>query len=211
MIKLVVFDLGNVIVPFEHRQIVVKLLKKTRGKIVCSPNEFFSFLFDTENGFVNLFDEGRISSLEFFVTVRDRYGLEMDFEEFKTIWNAIFWDNPDVNEAIHFLKGKGFPVFLLSNTNELHFSYILKHFPIIHTLDEWILSFEVGAKKPQKRIFDVVLQKMDVKPEEVFFVDDINEYVEAARSYGFQGMVYKDPEGLWEGLRTTGILEGARR
>lgn len=210
MIKLFVFDLGNVIVPFEHRQIVVKLLKKTRGKIVSSPHEFFSFLFDAENGLVNLYDEGRISSLEFFVTLRDRYGLEMDFEEFKTIWNTIFWANPDVDEAIGFLKGKGFPIFLLSNTNELHFSYILKNFPIIHTLDEWILSFEVGAKKPQKRIFDVVLQKMDVNAGEVFFVDDISENVEAAKSYGFQGMVYKDAAGLWEGLRKSGVWEGKR-
>ena len=211
MIKLFVFDLGNVIAPFEHRQIVVKLLQRTRSKIVSSPHEVFSFLFDAENGFVNRYEEGRMSSLEFFVTLRDRYGLEVDFEEFKTIWNHIFWSSPDVNEVITYLKGKGFPIFLLSNTNELHFSYILKHFPIVHTLDEWILSFEVGAKKPQKRIFDVVHERMDVKSEEVFFVDDIRENVDAAERCGFQGMVYTEPAGLWEALREKGIWEGPRR
>ncbi|HEY3278056.1 MAG TPA: HAD family phosphatase [Syntrophorhabdaceae bacterium] len=205
MIKLFVFDLGNVIVPFEHRQIVVKLLKKVKDKIVPSPQECFSFMFDLEEGFVNPYEEGLISSIEFFSTIRDRYGLEMDFEEFKRIWNPIFAHNPEVNEIIQYLKSKDYPVFLLSNTNELHFAYIIKHFPIVHTLDEWILSFEVGAKKPKKRIFDVIFEKMDVAPQEVFYVDDIGQYVEAAKSYGFQGTVFRDAAGLWESIRRSGI------
>jgi glucose-1-phosphatase len=205
MIRLFVFDLGNVIVPFEHRQIVVKLLKTVKDKIVPSPRDFFSFMFDLEQGFVNPYEEGVISSLEFFTTIRDRYGLEIDFEQFKTIWNPIFGHNQEMNEIIQYLKGKDYPVFLLSNTNELHFAYILKNYPIIHTLDEWILSFEVGAKKPKKRIFDVVFERMDVKPEEVFYVDDIPEYVEAAKSYGFQGMVFTDASALREVIRKNGI------
>jgi glucose-1-phosphatase len=205
MIKLFVFDLGNVIVPFEHRQIVVKLLKRVKGKIVPAPQEFFNFMFDMEKGFVNRYEEGLMSSLEFFTTIRDRYGLDLTFEEFKDIWNPIFGRNPEVNKVIDHLRGAGYPVFLLSNTNELHFTYILKNYPIIHTLDEWILSFEVGAKKPKKRIYDVVFERMDIDPGEVFYVDDIEEYVNAAKGYGFQGMVFKDARGLWEMVKAHGI------
>jgi glucose-1-phosphatase len=205
MIKLFVFDLGNVILPFEHRQIVVKLLKKTRGKIVPSPHELFSFMFDFENGFVNPYEEGLMSSLEFFTTIRDRYDLKISFEEFKSIWNPIFWSNPDMDEAIRYLKLKGLPLFLLSNTNELHFAHIIKTYPIVHTFDEWILSFEVGAKKPKKRIFDVIFEKLDIAPEEVFYVDDMVENVNAAIACGLQGMVFKDAEGLWEVIRSNQI------
>lgn len=201
MIKLFVFDLGNVILPFEHRQIVVKLLKKARGKVIPSPHEAFSYMFDMKAGFINQYEEGLISSLEFFTIIRDRYGLDMDLEEFKSVWNPIFWGDPDVNEAVHYLKGKGYPVFLLSNTNELHFAHIIENYPIVHLLDEWILSFEVGAKKPDKRIFDVIFEKMDVDPGEVFYIDDIPEYVDAAKSYGLQGMVFKGAKGLWEALK----------
>ena len=205
MIKLFVFDLGNVIVPFEHRQIIVKLLRKARNKVVPSPHECFSFLFDLENGFVNRYEEGLMSSIEFFSTIRDRYDLDMDFEEFKAIWNPIFSANPDVDEAIRYLKGKEFPVFLLSNTNELHFAYIIEHYPIVHSLDEWILSFEVGAKKPKKRIFDVIFERMDVDAGDVFYVDDIHQYVDAAKSYGIQGMVFTEAKDLWEAFRRNGI------
>jgi len=201
MIKLFVFDLGNVILPFEHRQIAVKLYEKSREKAQFSPDEVFKFMFDRGNGLVNLYEEGLVSSLEFFMTIKNQYKLEMDFEGFKGIWNPIFWENPEVNELILYLKKKCYPVFLLSNTNELHFSYIIEHYPIVHTMDEWILSFEVGAKKPKKRIYDVIFEKMNVDTHEVFYVDDIDRYVEAAKGYGLEGMVFKDVEGLWGTLK----------
>jgi glucose-1-phosphatase len=205
MIKLFVFDLGNVIVPFENKQIVVKLLKRAKGKVVSSPHECFSHLFDMEKGLINGYEEGLISSLEFFTVIKDRYGLDITFEEFKDIWNPIFRSNPEVNEAIRYLKGKDYPVFLLSNTNELHFSHIIEHYPIVHTLDEWILSFEVGAKKPKKRIYDVIFERMDIDPSEVFYIDDVREYVDAAEGYGIQGLVFKDAGGLWDAFRKNGI------
>ncbi len=205
MIKLFVFDLGNVILPFEHKQIVTKILKKTKKKVAAPFDDAFSYMFDMEEGLVNQYEEGCMSSFEFFTNIKDAYTLDITFEEFKDAWNPIFRDNPRVNEAIHYLKSKGFPVFLLSNTNELHFAHIIEEYPIVHTLDEWILSFEVGAKKPDKRIYDAIFERMDVKPEEVFYIDDIPRYVEAARSFGLQGMVFKDAEGLWKMLGEKGI------
>jgi putative hydrolase of the HAD superfamily len=77
----------------------------------------------------------------------------LTFEEFRGIWNPIFREDREVTDAILYLKSKGCPVFLLSNTNELHFSYIIERYPIVHVLDEWILSFEAGVKKPEKVSF----------------------------------------------------------
>jgi putative hydrolase of the HAD superfamily len=187
MIDLFVFDLGKVILPFEHRQI--------------ASND----LFDLENGTVNRYEEGLSSSEEFFLEVRKRYDLVLEFEEFSEIWNNIFRDNPEVNEIIVHLKAKGYPIFLLSNTNELHFSYVLDRYPIVHVLDEWILSFEVGVKKPHKRIYDAIFEKMDVEREKVLYIDDIDAYVSAARSYGIPGLVYKSPDDLWNVLRQNNI------
>ncbi len=205
MIKLFVFDLGNVILPFEHRQIAAQLYEHSREKNMFAPDGVFKFMFDTGNGLVNDYEEGLLSSLEFFIKLKSKYRLDMDYEEFCGIWNPIFWENPDVNEVILYLKEKGYPIFLLSNTNELHFSYILEHYPIIHTLDEWILSFEVGAKKPKKRIYDVIFEKMDVDKDEVFYIDDIERYVEAAKGFGINGMVFREARQLWEILRDNGI------
>jgi len=201
MIDLFVFDLGKVILPFEHRQIASKLWQRSKNNRKFTEEEIFQDLFDLKNGTVNRYEEGLLSSEEFFLEIRKRYDLALEFEDFSEIWNNIFWDNPEVNEIIIYLKAKDYPVYLLSNTNELHFSYVIDRFPIVHVLDEWILSFEVGAKKPDKRIYDAIFEKTDVDRAKILYIDDIDAYVSAARSHGMQGLVYKSPDDLWAVLR----------
>ncbi|MCX5808679.1 MAG: HAD family phosphatase [Proteobacteria bacterium] len=208
MIKLFVFDLGNVILPFEHRQIATKLYEKSRDKARFASDEIFTFMFEKDNGLINDYETGQMSSEEFFGQLKERYKLDMTFEKFRDIWNPIFQENREVNDAILYLKSKGYPIFLLSNTNELHFSYIIEQYPIVHVLDEWILSFEAGVKKPEKRIYEIIFEMMDVDKDEVFYIDDIERYVEAAKKYGIQGMVFKDARGLWKAIDE--IVKGER-
>jgi HAD superfamily hydrolase (TIGR01509 family) len=205
MIKLFVFDLGNVILPFEHRQIAVKLHETSRIQDRFTPDDLFKFLFDMDRGLVNPYEEGLMSSVDFFAKLREKYKLELEYDEFKDIWNIIFQEDSEVNKAILYLKNKGYPVFLLSNTNELHFSYIMERYPIVHSLDEWILSYEVGAKKPKQKIFDTIFEKTDTTRGEVLYIDDIPEYVEAAKNYGLQGLVFKNAKDVWELLKENSI------
>jgi len=205
MIRLFVFDLGNVILPFEHRQIAVKLHETSRIQDRFTPDDLFKFLFDSDRGLVNPYEEGLMSSVDFFAKLREKYKLELEFDEFKDIWNIIFQEDLEVNEAILYLKSKGYPVFLLSNTTELHFSYIMERYPIVHSLDEWILSYEVGAKKPKQKIYDAIFEKTDAVRNEVLYVDDIPAYVEAAKTYGIQGLHFKNAKDLWELLKENSI------
>ena len=205
MIKLFVFDLGNVILPFEHRQIAVKLHETSRIQDRFTPDDLFKFLFDMDRGLVNPYEEGLMSSVDFFAKLREKYKLELEFDEFKDIWNIIFQEDSEVNDAILYLKNKGYPVFLLSNTNELHFSYIMERYPIVHSLDEWILSYEVGAKKPKQKIYDSIFEKTDTTRGEVLYIDDVPEYVEAAINYGLQGLVFKNAKDVWELLKENSI------
>ena len=206
MIKLFVFDLGNVILPFEHRQIAGKLRNaRSTDQATLSSQRLFDVMFDLENGLVNPYEEGIMSTVEFFSELKRQFRLDMDIDAFKDIWNPIFREDREVNEAIVYLKEKGYPLFLLSNTNELHFSYIIDKYPIVHSFDEWLLSFEVGAKKPKRRIYEAIFEKMDVQPGEVFYIDDIPKYVEVAKHLGIDGMVFKNAHQLWEFIRKNGI------
>lgn len=205
MINLFVFDLGNVILPFEHRQIAVKLHETSRIQDRFTPDDLFKFLFDRDRGLVNPYEEGLMSSVDFFAKLREKYKLELEFDEFKDIWNIIFQEDPEVNNTIMYLKNKGYPVFLLSNTNELHFSYIMERYPIVHSLDEWILSYEVGAKKPKQKIYDAIFEKTDTVRNEVLYIDDVPEYVDAAKMYGLQGLHFKNAKDVWELLKENSI------
>jgi len=205
MTKLFVFDLGNVILPFDNRPIAEKLHRRSALKDVCTPSDIFQYLFDWEKGTTNGYEEGRSSSLEFFIDVRDRYGLDLGFDEFKEIWNDIFRENLEVSGIITSLKAGGFPVFLLSNTNELHFSYILERYPIVRLMDEWILSFRVGAKKPKKAIYDAIFEKTDARRDEVFYIDDMAPYVERARDMGIRAFVFRGAAELRKVLESEGL------
>ncbi len=201
MIKLFVFDLGNVILPFEHRQIAVKLHETSLVKDRFTPDDIFRYLFDHDKGFVNAYEEGRISSKDFFKKLKERYKLELEPGEFREIWNDIFEEDPAVSEIILYLKQKGYPIFLLSNTNELHFSYVMERYPIIHYLDEWILSFEVGAKKPQEKIYDMIFERKSLERHEVLYIDDIPDYIKAAAGYGIPGIVFREAADIWKVIR----------
>ncbi len=201
MVKLFVFDLGNVILPFEHRQIAQKLHEVSMVAGRFSPDEIFRYMFDMENGLINAYEEGSMASLDFFMRLKERYKLDIDFEEFKDIWNPIFREDPEVNDIIIYLKNRGYPLFLLSNTNELHFTYITELYPIVHLMDEWILSFEIGAKKPKQRIYDEIFKRTDVKRNEVLFIDDIKRFVEVAKDFGLQATVFKNAGDLWKVIK----------
>ncbi len=202
MIKLFVFDLGNVILPFDNRPIAEKL--HACSSLPCTADEIFQYLFDMQTGSTNDYEEGLFSSFQFFRDVRDRYKLQIEFEQFAEIWNNIFREDSEVNELIVYLKAKGFPLFLLSNTNELHFAHIIDRYPIVHLMDEWILSFEVGAKKPKRRIYDAIFEKVDVAKDEVLYIDDVEQNVKTASEIGMRGLLFKEAAGLWHAVQDIG-------
>lgn len=138
-----------------------------------------------------------MTSEQFFGQLQRLFALDLEFEGFKEIWNPIFRENFRVSEAIAHLKARGYPLCLLSDTNELHFSYIQKRYAVVETFDAWILSYKVGAKKPEKAIYDEIFAWASVLPGEVFYIDDVERYVMAARGYGIQGTVFRDAESLW--------------
>jgi glucose-1-phosphatase len=203
MTKLFVFDLGNVILPFDNRPIAEKYHARSSG-VLCA-DEIFQYLFDLKDGSVNPYEEGLLSSREYFLQTKDHCGLQLGFDEFSHIWNNIFTADDEVIAIIEALKGRGYPIFLLSNTNDLHFSHIKACYPVVHLMDQWILSYEVGAKKPKQRIFDAIFERMEVKGDEVFYVDDVEEYIEAAARVGIKGHVFKNAAALRGALEAMNI------
>jgi len=194
-IEVLLFDLGNVILPFNHYQIAEKLARFSERKELSDPPRIFSYLFDRQEGAVNDYEIGKISSIEFFNQVKERFQLIMTFDTFVPIWNEIFAENHEVSELIRSLKGKK-RLGLLSNTNPLHFEYALSTFPILNLFDKWILSHEVGFKKPAVEIFLKALEWASVPPLGVLFIDDIKEHVEVAASVGMQAIHFTSAQQL---------------
>ncbi|MBS3920817.1 MAG: HAD family phosphatase [Deltaproteobacteria bacterium] len=198
-IDVILFDLGNVILPFNHYQIAEKLSRFTKNVDFQDPEMIFYYLFNFENGAINGYEMGKTSSLEFFKSLKEFLQLTLSFEEFIPIWNDIFWENLEVSEIIRSLKGKE-RLGLLSNTNPLHFDYILLKFPVVQIFDKWILSHEVGFKKPAIEIFQKAIEWAGVEPEKVLFIDDMKTHTEVAISLGMQGIHFTSSQDLKDNL-----------
>jgi len=198
-IEVILYDLGNVILPFNHFQIAEKLCRFARRKEFQDPLRVFSYLFDFEKGVVNGYEVGKVSSPEFFQSLREFLQLSLSFEEFIPIWNDIFTENQGVSQIIRSQKRRR-KLGLLSNTNPLHFDYILSKFYIIRVFDQWILSHEMGFKKPAVEIYQKAIEWASVEPRRILFIDDMKKHVEVAVSLGMQGVHFISAEQLREEL-----------
>ncbi len=201
-VDVIFFDLGNVILPFNHHQIPVKLLPYSEEKNLKDSQEIFSYLFDSQKGTVSLYESGEISSEEFFHSLKESFHLSLSFEEFIPIWDDIFVENKEVSEIIRSLNGKK-RLGLLSNTNPLHFDYIVPRFPIVMIFEKWILSHEVGFKKPAPEIFQKAIEWASVEPQRILFIDDLQKNVDVAHSLGMQSIHFISADRLKEELAKT--------
>lgn len=199
MIEVILFDLGNVILNFNHYQIAEKLSQFCQKKEFRDPQKIFSYIFDLQSGLINLFDTGKISSEEFFQSLEESLHLSLSLEEFIPIWSDIFVENQDVSQTLLSLKGK-WRLGLLSNTDPLHFNYILSKFPIIQTFEKWILSYEVGYKKPSVEIFERAIEWASVEPGKILLIDDIKGHVDVAVSLAMQGIHFVSSHQLKQEL-----------
>jgi len=198
-IEVILFDLGNVILPFTHYQIAEKLSQFSQRKEFQDPQRIFSYLFDFEKGAVNGYEVGKVSSIQFFKSLKKYLHLSLSFKKFIPIWNDIFTEDQGVSEIIRSLKGKK-KLGLISNTNPLHFDYILSKFPVIRIFDKWILSHEVGFKKPDVHIFQKAMEWASVEPGKILLIDDMKKHVDVAVSLAMQGIHFISAQQLREEL-----------
>ena len=94
-----------------------------------------------------------------------------------------------------------FPLFLLSNTNALHFDYIKERFGLIlEPFRAFILSYRVGSRKPEPAIYQSLIRQAGRPPEEILFLDDKVSFVAGALSQGLTAWQFRSPQELRQEL-----------
>ena len=183
-IKAVLSDLGRVILHFDNHI----FFRKLAGYSSLSYEEIAKLAFD-HGELVRLFDGGRMIPREFYERVTGRVGARMDEEAFFSIYNDIFSPIPGTLDILRELKPR-VRLVLLSNTDPMRFGLIKRRFPEILIFDEYVLSYEVGAIKPDPAIFEEAIRRAGCRPAEAVFIDDLAVNVEAAAELGIRGIVF---------------------
>ncbi|MDP3765162.1 MAG: HAD family phosphatase [Nanoarchaeota archaeon] len=199
MIKTIVFDLGDVILKVDKTGQFKKFATGS-NKTVSYIKKYFE-----NSSFRKAFERGELKPRQFYEKTAKELNLNMNFNDFKKTWCHIFTLNDDVEGLIKNLKGK-FRLILLSNTDEMHFEYIKSKYRVVNVFDEWILSYEIGYRKPNPLIFLSALRKAKTLPFNCVFIDDIPEFVYVARLMGIRAFQYKNFEKLVGDLNKVKVL-----
>jgi len=194
-----IFDLGRVLVDFDHNISAAKIAKLT-GK----PQEWLYQLF-FESELTKLFDEGKVSPREFYAELKKLTGLDISFDEFVLIWVDIFSQKDDMFELVKCLKND-YRLVLMSNVNTLQFEYIRKNFPIIAEFDGLVLSYEAGAMKPDPKIYQAAISAAKTMPEKIIYTDDRPELIEGGKKAGIRkSFVFSNLESFVSDLNVIGV------
>jgi HAD superfamily hydrolase (TIGR01509 family) len=201
MITTVFFDIGKVLVGFDHGLIWQRLAEKSP----LSAAEIQQRI--QGSGLMNLHEMGTLPPQEFFRKVCEQGELDttLSYETFSRCWADIFWEQTPVVQLARTLQ-QHYTLGLLSNVGEIHWNWVLEQFSIFRQADIRILSFQVGAMKPAEAIYREAIRQSGSQPEQCVYIDDIGAYADASRNLGIYGIHYQSPEQLHQELATLDML-----
>jgi glucose-1-phosphatase len=200
----VIFDLGNVLVPFDWKIAVKRLLKYLPADIADDATGDPMTLAKAINDLVDKLEIGAISFQEFHRLIVLRIGLTADLKEFQEIWSQIFTLDQQMTRLGKSLT-KRYGVWLASNTDEVHYDYIISNFPEILFYKGAALSYQMGTKKPEIEYFTKAIELFGIKPDQAVFIDDLSENVVGARKLGIVGIQFTNYPALLNELTRIGV------
>ena len=145
--------------------------------------------------FYRLFDRGELTPHEFYDRAVALLGARISYDEFVPAYVDVFTRNQPVIDLYKGLKGRC-RLILLSNTDPLRFGFVRERFPDILFFDDYVLSYEVGALKPDPKIFQEALKKAGVPSASCVLIDDLEENIRAAAALGVKTILYNPDTDL---------------
>jgi len=185
-IDVVFFDLGSVLVDL-HLDRFVNQIAKTTG---IHPNSIFEWIRNNPE-FHKSFERGLIDKKAFFRQVNQHFDNKLDYSFFVDAYVDIFTLNEKLVEIAEKISREKI-ISIISNTDELHFEFLFKKYPVLKIFQEPITSFQTHYLKPEKEIYLYALNKFKALPEQALFVDDLEDNVRGAKAVGMQAIQYED-------------------
>jgi putative hydrolase of the HAD superfamily len=199
MISTIISDLGKVVVWFDNKVFYRKMMPYC-SKSVDEIREIVHRSIE----FIELFDQGALTPHQFYERAIGLLGARIGYDEFVPAYVDVFSRNQPVIDLYKRLKGR-YKLILLSNTDPLRFGFVRAHFPDLLFFDDYVLSYEVRALKPDPKIYQEALKKAGAPPASCVFIDDMEENVRAAAARGLNTILYEPDTDLESALRSLGI------
>ena len=208
-IKNIIFDYGNVIFEIDFR-----IAQNSFAQLgIPGIEEFFG-----HKGHHSLFDQletGAITKAAFRTGIREAaHNPALTDEEIDAAWNSLLIGVPEnVHEVLLAVK-KNYRTFLLSNTNQIHYDYIMDYlkneYKVAnndHLFEKAYYSQLMQLRKPNVEIFEQVIKENNLNPEETLFIDDSPQHLIGAKKAGLHTLLMtENPRNLGTFLKSNGIF-----
>jgi putative hydrolase of the HAD superfamily len=198
-IRNIIFDIGNVLVDIDYNVTIAefqKLAKVDFAEIVS---------YSKQERIFDRFEKGEISVNEFFAGLRKYLKDDVSDAQITDAWNSILIHYPKAKfDLLEKLKAH-YNVFALSNINQIHADSLdvvaqnqLGKNSFRDFFHHAYYSHEMGFRKPETEIYQLVLNEQKLIPAETLFIDDKAENTDAAASLGIQTHHLTSPDKLFE-------------
>jgi putative hydrolase of the HAD superfamily len=197
MTEAVVFDYGGVISAFPPPSVREELAalagvpveKLNRADRLCR-REYDRGRFDAAGYYHYLTEEAGVSAGEETIARMAR----VDMDSWKNF-------NPGTLEFMEEIKAKGFRLGILSNMPFDFLGWLKAELPVFPKVDIALFSCELALIKPEKRIYEILAERLGCGFENIVFFDDMRENIDAANALGIRGFVWKNVEEARSELR----------
>ncbi|MEX2512769.1 MAG: HAD family phosphatase, partial [Cyclobacteriaceae bacterium] len=196
-IQFLIFDLGNVIYDIDYQLIFDKINSQLPSEKHGKIKEFMvsTHHFDLETG--------KIDAPEFRNAVRAYFAENWEDEWIDEVWNSLLVDIPQERIDLLIRLKQHYKLYMLSNTNSIHFKVIDQLFQTKLPENYWpglfdklFLSHEMGLRKPGEAIYQEVIREIGAQPGQCLFFDDLKENLQGAESVGIKTFHINHPKAL---------------
>jgi glucose-1-phosphatase len=202
----VYFDLGNVLLSFSHE----RMCQQMAAAAGVPPEAVRRALFEAEGGpsVQWRFERGDLNALAVYEHFCEALGVRPDMEELFAAGCDMFAEIDESVSIVERLFASGVRLGIMSNTNPIDWAFVSSgRFPFLNQcFEQKVLSFEVGAMKPELAIYEAAVEQAGVAAGEVFFTDDREENVKGALAAGLDAVLFTSPEQLRKELQARGLI-----
>ena len=196
-IKNIIFDLGGVLLNIDYNRAIHSFKK-------LGASNFAALFSQTkQEGLFDDFEKGLISVHFFRTRLREHLEVEITDTEIDHAWNSMLLDFPQIRVKMLESLSLNYKLLLLSNTNEIHHKAVRKiisaelNIPDLHPLfDKVYYSHRLGMRKPDKKIFELVLKDSDSLADETLFIDDTIRHLQGGAAIGLHTYLHNTNEEI---------------
>lgn len=201
-IKLILFDIGNVLVNYDSTQLCVNLNEYSQ----LADHNFFKIKeYLCDFGVLTRLELGQLSIDDLYIDLTNRFNMHWDIYDFTMVWTKELRVNMDMKRIVSLLSDY-FDIGVLSNIDILRYRYILDYGMLDTSKIKYaFLSYIMNMVKPDIRIANHVSKYTMVPKSHILFIDDKDVNVKSMRAEGIRSIEYINPIKLKNDLRKIGI------